>query len=152
MPDDFYSKLQAGRDRAYQTAERILDNARKAGRDTLSEVEQRKFDNARSDMLALDRRLGDQASEDRRAVLPIHLQHLSQKRPQAMFSVNEPQTYRRGDHAHSWCRDMIKTTLNLPDAFEARERLNRHAEEVSQNVASTEYRDLSRVDGSGGYA
>jgi len=154
MPDDFFSKLQRDRDAAFATAERILDNAKRSGRDTLSEIEQRRFDDVRSTMLALDKRMGDVAAEDRRGVLPPHLQHLTKGRPKAMFSVNEPRTYRRGDHTHSWTRDLVKVSMNLPDAFEARERLSRHAQEVADAVGggATEYRDLDRVDGSGGYA
>ena len=98
MPDDFFSKLQRDRDAAFATAERILDNAKRSGRDTLSEIEQRRFDDVRSTMLALDKRMGDVAAEDRRGVLPPHLQHLTKGRPKAMFSVNEPRTYRRGQN------------------------------------------------------
>jgi hypothetical protein len=145
MPSDYHSQLQAARDEAHREAERILLNARNAGRDTLSELEQRRFDSARSTMLALD-------EDYRRGVIPPHLQALTGKKTTVSTHVNEPELYRRGG-PHSFGLDLIRASIPGMDINgEARSRLSRHTEEVSQSVASTEYRDLSRVDGSGGYA
>jgi HK97 family phage major capsid protein len=153
MPESFFEKLQRDRDAAFQTAERILAAAETRGSDTLSEIEQRRFNDARSTMLALDKRLDGVAEDERRGTLPAHLQHLGTGRPKSMYGnyVHEPATYRKGDHQTSWVKDMVRLATNHPDALESRQRLERHAEEVSQQTG-TEYRDLSRVDGSGGYA
>ena len=61
--------------------------------------------------------------------------------------VNEPTVYRKGG-PHSYVRDLIRVHQQLDMNGESRSRLMRHAEEIGE----TEYRDLSRVDGSGGYA
>jgi HK97 family phage major capsid protein len=145
MLPDHQSQLAAARDDAHREAERILLNARNAGRDTLSELEQRRFDSARSTMLALD-------EDYRRGVIPPHLQNLVGKRPTAMTTVNEPQTYQKGDPRVSYMQDLIKLSLNLDSTGEARSRLMRHAQDVAELPEYAEYRDLSRVDGSGGYA
>jgi HK97 family phage major capsid protein len=49
-------------------------------------------------------------------------------------------------------RDLVRVQLNRDDTGEALERLRRHAQDVATSEDYTEYRDLSRVDGSGGYA
>ena len=73
--------------------------------------------------------------------------------------MNESSVYRSAN-GPSWLRDLMRTSLNRDTTGESRQRLQQHAEDiantaygkgVSQNVA-TEYRDISRVDGSGGYA
>lgn len=60
--------------------------------------------------------------------------------------------YRRGDHRESWCRDLIRLSMNLDNDGELRVRLTTHARQVFDHPAFQEHRDLSRVDGSGGYA
>jgi HK97 family phage major capsid protein len=60
--------------------------------------------------------------------------------------------YRRGDQRQSWCRDLIRLSLNLDSDGESRARLGSHAQQVVDHPAFQEHRDLSRVDGSGGYA
>jgi hypothetical protein len=60
---------------------------------------------------------------------------------------NTGTVYRRGDHATSYLRDLMRVSLNRDETGESRNRLMRHAEETD-----LEFRDLSRVDGSGGYA
>ena len=59
----------------------------------------------------------------------------------------------RGDPRQSWCRDLIRLSLNLDSDGESRARLASHAQQVVDHPAfHSEHRDLSRVDGSGGYA
>jgi HK97 family phage major capsid protein len=70
----------------------------------------------------------------------------------AVGSVSEPATYRRGDSRRSYMQDLIKMSLNMDDTGGARERLMRHAQDVATDPEYAEYRDLSRVDGQGGYA
>ena len=60
--------------------------------------------------------------------------------------------YRRGDPRQSWTRDLIRLSLNLDSDGESRRRLTSHAAQVVDHPAFQEQRDLSRVDGSGGYA
>src|SRR4029077_4263918 len=60
--------------------------------------------------------------------------------------------YGRGDPRQSWCRDLIRLSLNLDSDGESRARLASHAQQVVDHPAFQEVRDLSRVDGSGGYA
>jgi HK97 family phage major capsid protein len=123
---------------AYRQAENILLNARNAGREKLSEFEQRRFD-----------ALVEQAEDERRAVIPPHLQHLTGKTIMTTH-VNEPELYRPGG-PHSFGFDLIRaSTPGMDLSGEARSRLQRHAEDMADR--SMEYRDLSRVDGSGGYA
>lgn len=68
------------------------------------------------------------------------------------MSVDEPATYQKGDTRVSYMQDLIKLSLNLDSTGEARSRLMRHAQDVAELPEYAEYRDLSRVDGSGGYA
>lgn len=61
-------------------------------------------------------------------------------------------TYRKGDPRHSYLIDFMKVGLNRDDDYSARSRLASHAREVAEDPAYQEQRDLSRVDGEGGYA
>jgi HK97 family phage major capsid protein len=153
MPDEFISQLEVRREACYREAERILTGARDAGRSVLSEIEQKRFDTARSEMLSIDARLEEQRADERRAILPPHLQHLTGKST-AMTTVREPDLYRPGG-PHSFGLDLIRaSTPGMDLNGEARTRLSRHTEEMVERryAAGMEYRDLSRVDGSGGYA
>jgi HK97 family phage major capsid protein len=63
--------------------------------------------------------------------------------------VNEPELYRRGGQ-FSFGADLVAATVpGLDLSGEARGRLTRHNEDMAQRY---EYRDISRVDGQGGYA
>lgn len=66
--------------------------------------------------------------------------------------VNEPELYRRGGQ-YSFARDLIAASSpGLLDLHgEARQRLSQHTEDMA-NRGGMEYRDISRVDGQGGYA
>ncbi len=66
---------------------------------------------------------------------------------QAAMQVNEARTYARGGR-HSYLKDLANAQIN--GDFEARERLNRHAQEVAVEPEYQEFRDLNRADGSGG--
>ncbi len=62
-------------------------------------------------------------------------------------------TYARRNYRTSWIRDFCSAQTNLgEDVDGARQRLARHADEVKSDAAYLEYRDISRVDGQGGYA
>lgn len=70
----------------------------------------------------------------------------------ARCRVYESSTYQRGDHRHSYVQDLVRVQMNMDDTGSARERLLRHAQDVATLPEYSEHRDLSRVDGSGGYA
>jgi HK97 family phage major capsid protein len=73
-------------------------------------------------------------TQDRRDTVSVH--------------VNEPRTYQRGDPRRSYFSDLARLTLNRDDTGESRQRLANHAQDVADGM---EYRDISRVDGAGGY-
>ncbi|MEZ0357339.1 phage major capsid protein [Mycobacterium sp. SA01] len=61
-------------------------------------------------------------------------------------------TYRAGDRRTSWVRDLTRHSLNRDDDGSSYRRLQEHARQVADHHAYAEFRDLSRVDGQGGYA
>jgi len=61
--------------------------------------------------------------------------------------VTEGRIYERGN-GNSYFRDLARAQLNLDGDGSARDRLVRHAQDVA---TGTEYRDLNRTDGNGGY-
>jgi HK97 family phage major capsid protein len=152
--ESFISQLEVRRESCYRQAEAILKNARARGSDVMSEHEQKRFDTARSDMLTLDRRIAELDFDTQRAALPPHLQNLG-KTTMSNIHVSEPDLYRRGGE-YSFGHDLIRaSTPGLDLDGSARNRLTRHTEEMSQRRytgGGMEARDLSRVDGSGGYA
>ena len=77
----------------------------------------------------------------------------SSKRPERHWAPRRARSRSiRGDPRQSWCRDLIRLSLNLDSDGESRARLASHAQQVVDHPAFQEHRDLSRVDGSGGYA
>jgi HK97 family phage major capsid protein len=70
----------------------------------------------------------------------------------SLISVKEQQTYIKGDSRRSYMRDLIMTTVNMDTDGECRRRLMNHAQDVATLPEYQEYRDLTRVDGAGGYA
>ena len=108
-------------------------------------------------MLGLDERISEAGEDLERSQVPAHLSRLSSTNPQTLRNtMNHADardlTYRRGDPRHSWCRDLIRLSLNLDSDGESRARLTSHAQQVADHPAYQEHRDLSRVDGSGGLA
>jgi HK97 family phage major capsid protein len=145
-------KLQA----AYNAAEAILLGAQAQGRSQLNEGEQRRYEHARADFDGLTAHLREYRSEMERAALPANLSNLpptttSARNTMMNNSDSRDLVYRRGDHRRSWCRDLIKQSLNLDGDGESRARLASHAQQVVDHLAFQELRDLSRIDGQGGY-
>jgi HK97 family phage major capsid protein len=157
---DFLRKLEQRRESIRGTCESMLMEARSQGRQILNEGEDRRYRQARADLTALDERITEYRGELERAQMPAHLSRLSHpnqtttSRNTTMY--NQPDAhdlvYRRGDPRQSWCRDLIRLSLNLDSDGESRARLASHAQQVVDHPAFQEHRDLSRVDGSGGYA
>ncbi|MFI5783504.1 phage major capsid protein [Nocardia sp. NPDC051570] len=70
------------------------------------------------------------------------------RRAQAHVQVGgEPATYTRGG-GHSYIQDLIRFSFRMDADGAAETRLRRHGDEVARN---TEYRDLDRTDGHGGF-
>lgn len=152
MPSpEHLQRLRDLKAKAHDECERILLNAKQQGRSVLSEIEQRRFDEHRADLLALTERVGFETAELERAGIPPRLRGLTPNDPRSKTMsthVNEPELYRRGG-PHSFGLDLIRaSTPGMDLDGEARQRLARHTEDMLDRV---EYRDLSRVDGSGGY-
>jgi HK97 family phage major capsid protein len=113
---------------------------------------------ARAELCRIDGQLGDATDDFVNDVCQLPEDDVAAAHPpkiakrSAINSVSEPATYRKGDHRRSYMQDLIKMSLNMDATGEARERLMRHARDVATAPEYAEYRDLSRVDGSGGYA
>jgi HK97 family phage major capsid protein len=141
-------------------AESMLMEARSAGREELNEGERQRLMHAERDLRALDERIAEYRGELERAQMPAHLSRLSHatqittSRNTTMY--NQPDAhdlvYRRGDPRKSWARDLVRLSLNIDSDGESRARLASHAQQVIDHPAFMEHRDLSRVDGQGGYA
>lgn len=71
--------------------------------------------------------------------------------PTANRAADANLVYRAADKRVSWVQDLLRAQLGMDDTYEARNRLRAHSEQVAQHPAYTEYRDISRVDGQGGY-
>jgi HK97 family phage major capsid protein len=155
---EFLDRLERRRDGVLAAAEGICMEARSAGRDELSQGESQRLMQAQRDMKALDEEIAEYRNDLVRSQMPAHLSRLSPTNPQATSrnTMNHADArdlvYRRGDHRQSWARDLIRLSLNIDSDGESRARLASHAQQVVDHPAFQEHRDLSRVDGSGGYA
>jgi HK97 family phage major capsid protein len=113
---------------------------------------------ARAELRRIDGQLGDATDDSVNDVFRLPEDDVAYSDPpkvakhSAVTAVSEPPIYRKGDHRRSYMQDLIKMSLNMDATGEARQRLMRHAQDVSTAPEYAEYRDLSRVDGSGGYA
>jgi HK97 family phage major capsid protein len=144
--------------------ERVLYAARAAGRENVLPAEQQMF----GDLKTLDDRIEFLRSEHKRGAGSAGLREFrnrinrsSQTRnstmstatlaPNADYHLTYRQHDKRGEC--SWLRDFIRvSTPGMDSTGESRIRLNQHAQEVAQDPLFAEYRDLSRTDGSGGFA
>lgn len=110
-----------------------------------------------TDLADLEYRIDTQRAEAARmGRIPTNLARAAQtqtrKNTVSTHVTFEPLTYWRRDNKHSYVRDLIRLQLNRDDDGSSRDRLMRHAHEVATSDEYTEFRDLDRVDGSGGYA
>jgi HK97 family phage major capsid protein len=151
--EDQLALLEAARDRALHAAERTCLTAKSAGRTTLTELEQRSFDHSMSTVRDLNEQLETGREDLARAQIPARYANLGQPKTtgsKTMISVNEPELYRRGGQ-FSFAADLVKASNpGLDLGGEARQRLQRHTEDMAER--GMEFRDISRVDGAGGYA
>lgn len=157
-------RLIAKREAAAKEREQKL-NARKAitdvaegeARDDLEAEEDAEFRSLTADIKALDEdiksldeRIQELSDEELRES-QITAGAAAVKRAQARAQVlNEGLVYAKGN-GRSYLRDLVRSNpvFNLPGSDEARENLQKHGVDVA---TSSEYRDLNRTDGTGGYA
>lgn len=153
------AQLVRQRESLQEKAEAVLLEARSAGRDVLEPQEDTELRNYTKqmkalgdDVLSLDERIEETRQEvERTGDITKNLSHIRNAEG-AVARVKEQQIYQKGDHRRSYMQDLIKLSMNLDDNGESRDRLMRHAQDVATNPEYAEFRDLSRVDGSGGYA
>jgi HK97 family phage major capsid protein len=154
---DFLAVLQKKRDAAFNACEAMLMECRAENRE-MNAGEQQRYRHATNDLHQLDEQIAEYREDLARSQIPAHLSRLSPTNPQttSRSTMNHADArdlvYRRGDLRQSWCRDLIRLSLNLDSDGESRGRLTMHARQVVDHPAFQEHRDLSRVDGSGGYA
>jgi HK97 family phage major capsid protein len=148
--------LEKRRESIRSTCESWLMECRAENRE-MNEGEQQRLNHAMADLRGLGEEIAEYRADLERSVIPAHLARLTLN-PQANSrnTMNHADArdliYRRGDHRQSWARDLIRLSLNLDSDGESRARLASHAQQVTDHPAFEEHRDLSRVDGSGGYA
>lgn len=153
------SQLARQREGLQEKAEAVLLEARSAGREQLlseEDGELRKYTKQMRDLggdiADLDERIEETRAEvERTGSINKNLARIRQAEG-TVARVKEQQTYQKGDPRRSYMQDLIKLSLNLDDTGDSRERLMRHAQDVATQPEYSEYRDLTRVDGSGGYA
>jgi HK97 family phage major capsid protein len=143
------------RDGLTEARKAIVDVAKQEKRDgdTLTEAEDKEFRDfteqirkADEEIRDLDQRITELADEEKRTQAAQAAARRAAS-VNAMLRVTESRTYERGSR-NSYLKDLANAQINQDQ--EARERLNRHAEEVRQEPEYKEYRDLNRADGSGG--
>jgi HK97 family phage major capsid protein len=147
------------RARAQQKGEAVLLLAREQGREKLEFAEDEEFrkymlsmKELGAEIVGLDERIEEIRSEvERSGQINAGLNRI-RRAEGTITKVREQAIYQKGDHRRSYMQDMIKVSLNVDDTGECRDRLLRHAQDVATLPEYMEFRDISRVDGQGGYA
>lgn len=109
---------------------------------------------ALQELRGIDEHLAHHREEAARAYIPDQLSRSNKNMSEADYDlVYQGPKSARGQR-HSWLRDLIKTSINDDPGGECRRRLAEHADQVRNHPVynQPEYRDLSRLDGEGGYA
>lgn len=139
------------RDNIMKSRAAIVEVAKQELRDDLNEEEDTEFRSLTDQVKDLDEeirkleeRVAELSDEDERTKRAASAQRRV-KAVDASLRVNERRTYEPGN-GRSYFTDLAKAHI-LGDG-ESRQRLNNHAQDVA---TAQEYRDLTRVDGSGGY-
>ena len=151
-------QTEQNRDRAIAKRKAITDLATEEHRDELLPEEDSEFreltDHIKrldSDLARIDERIQELADEAERG-RSLSAGAAAVKRAAARVeSVREGRTYDQGN-GRSYLQDLMRVQLQMDANGDSIERLRRHAQDVAEAAASPEYRDLSRTDGSGGYA
>lgn len=131
----------------------LLVERRAQGVEQLSGPDEIRFRSMVADLKDAEFRLSE---EHRKGSLPPNLaraaaqqaaQNEARSTTMSTATTYPSNVYRSG--STSYIRDLARVAVNADDTNESRRRLAEHAEEVGRGM---EFRDLSRVDGSGGYA
>jgi HK97 family phage major capsid protein len=154
-----HTKLVRDRDEFKRKAEAVLLEARKAGREVLEPEEDSELRRYMGDMgkigdelAGLMERIEETRSEvERSGQISKGLAQI-RSAEQSVIRVKEQAIYPKGHPTRSYMQDLVKFTMNMDGDGSCRERLFRHAQDVATSPDYKEIRDLSRVDGSGGYA
>jgi HK97 family phage major capsid protein len=148
---------QAAKEREQALASRkaIVDLAEEEAREELSPEEDTEFRDLTGKVAEIDKTI--KSYDERIAELVEEAERSTQvsdgaaalRRAQSRVQVlSEPTTYAKGNHSVSYMRDLMRHSLRMDSDGQSAERLSRHAAEVRNG---TEYRDLLRTDGNGGY-
>jgi HK97 family phage major capsid protein len=143
-------QLVTQRNQLHHEFELIVSAASRANRDDLLPGEKQVF----TDLKALNDRIHHLEREEARAG---DITGLSRRVHQPQGNTMSNRIDDRGlvyakSSRNSWVRDLVRMQCGLDDNYESRTRLQQHSHEVQTHAAYVEYRDLSRVDGVGGYA
>lgn len=153
------SQLVRQRDSLVEKAEAVLLEVRASGREVVEPQEDQELRNYTKqmkslgdDIAGLDERIEETRAEvERTGSINKNLRNIRLAEG-AVARVREQAIYQKGDNRRSYMQDLIKHSLNMDTDGSCRERLFRHAQDVETSPDYAEFRDLSRVDGSGGYA
>lgn len=159
--DERLKRLIARREQAARAREDILakrkaitDLAEEEAREDLLPEEDAEFRELTAQVKAKDEELRsfderiNELSEEAERSRTVTAGAAAVKRAAARVeSVSEARTYERGN-GRSYLQDLARVQLNMDADGGARERLQRHAQDVA---TGPEFRDLNRTDGNGGY-
>jgi HK97 family phage major capsid protein len=148
------AKANTERDQLVASRKAITDLAEEEARDDLLPEEDAEHRELTAQIKAkdgelsgLDERIKELSDEAERSS-KLTEGAIAVKRAQSRAeSVTESRTYEKGN-GKSYLQDLMRVQLNMDGDGGARERLQRHAVDVSSDP---EYRDLTRADGAGGY-
>ncbi|MFF0139675.1 phage major capsid protein [Streptomyces sp. NPDC005227] len=158
--DERFRRLVARREQTAREREEILakrkaitDLAEEEAREDLLPEEDSEFRELTTQVAAkddelkqLDERIKELSDEAERSRTVTEGAAAVKRAKARVSTVNEARTYEKGN-GRSYLQDLARVQLNMDDGT-ARERLQRHAQDVSTDP---EYRDLNRTDGNGGY-
>lgn len=143
------------REELRESRKAIVDLADEEGREDLHDEEDTEFRDLTSQIAEVDeeitglderiKEISDEVERDQQVTDGAKAVRKAQARAEVL---SEAVTYRKDPSGPSYLRDLVIHTMNLDGNQEAGERLQRHASEVRN---SKEFRDLDRVDTSGGY-
>jgi HK97 family phage major capsid protein len=159
--DERFKRLVARREKAANERAQIMaqrkaitDLAEEEAREDLLPEEDSEFRELTAQVKAkdeelrgLDERISELSEESDRE-RQVTAGAAAVKRAQARVeSVSESRIYER-NNGRSYLQDLARVQLNMDGDGSARDRLQRHAVDVT---TTPEYRDLTRTDGAGGY-
>lgn len=162
MADERFKRLVARREQTAREREEILakrtaitDLAEEEAREDLLPEEDAEFREFTAqvkakdeELRAFDERISELSDEAERSRTVTEGAAAVKRARARVETVAEARTYERGN-GRSYLQDLARVQLNMDADGQARERLQRHAQDVS---TGPEYRDLNRTDGTGGYA